>query len=135
MIDSSSYAKKIDFIISGPDKYINFAFGSIWDIQEGLTTPYIQGLKIAHKNNVKFGAAYYREGSGTEEDPYQIYTEEDLYQIRNARYAYFKLMNDIELDTYSNWPSIDNFYGVLDGDNHTITNLNIKNSFITNVTI
>lgn len=71
-------------------------------------------------------------GSGTEEDPYQIYTASDLANINS--YSYYKLMNDIDLFDYINannpaegWQPI-GFTGggtmkQLDGDGHLIKGL------------
>lgn len=71
-------------------------------------------------------------GSGTEEDPYQIYTASDLANINS--YSYYKLMNDIDLIDYINannpaegWQPI-GFTGggtmkQLDGDGHLIKGL------------
>ena len=71
-------------------------------------------------------------GSGTEEDPYQIYTASDLANINS--YSYYKLMNDIDLTDYINannpaegWQPI-GFTGggtmkQLDGDGHLIKGL------------
>ena len=39
-------------------------------------------------------------GSGTEEDPYQVFTASDLANINSA--SYYKLMNDIDLTSYIN---------------------------------
>ena len=50
-------------------------------------------------------------GSGTEDDPYRIYTAEDLQGVSN--HGYYKLMNDINLTSWINenspvegWPAI-----------------------------
>lgn len=71
-------------------------------------------------------------GSGTEEDPYQIYTASDLANINS--YSYYKLMNDVDLTDYINannpaegWQPI-GFTGggtmkQLDGDGHLIKGL------------
>ena len=50
----------------------------------------------------------------------KLKTEEDLYQIRNSRYAYYKLAKDITLSKYVVWTPIPNFYGVIDGDGKKI---------------
>ena len=45
-------------------------------------------------------------GSGTLADPYQIYNADDMSDVRNylpATGEYFKMMNDIDLDAYSDW--------------------------------
>ena len=70
-------------------------------------------------------------GSGTEEDPYRIYTAEDLQGASNR--GYYKLMNDINLSSWINenspmegWPAIGRNSGevtYIDGDNHKVTGL------------
>ena len=88
-----------------------------------------------------FGSAVYGQpwaGSGTEGDPYLIYTAEDMQAIgADANYwdAHFKLMSDIDLGAYTGtsfniigyyegWGDPDNepFTGVFDGGGHTISN-------------
>lgn len=74
--------------------------------------------------NMSYTVAY--PGSGTEEDPYLIYTASDLANINGA--GYFKLMNDIDLSGI-NWTPIGRTSAVmtvLDGDGHTIKGLNVK---------
>ena len=78
-------------------------------------------------------------GSGTEEDPYRIYTAEDLQGASNR--GYYKLMNDIDLTSWINensptegWPAIGRNSGeatYIDGDNHKVTGLwiNTKENF------
>jgi hypothetical protein len=77
-------------------------------------------------------------GSGDANDPYQIWTAEDMQAIgADANYwdAYFKLMADIDLGAYTGTsfniigmyvgfldPNNRAFTGVFDGDGHTISN-------------
>lgn len=86
---------------------------------EGLTPSYYT------TTNVNF------PGSGTQEDPYRIYTAEDLQGA--AKQGYYKLMNDIDLTAWiaansptKGWVPIglnsgDGTY--IDGDNHKVTGL------------
>jgi hypothetical protein len=70
-------------------------------------------------------------GSGTKDDPYRIYTAEDLQGASN--HGYYKLMNDIDLTDWiiensptEGWPAIGRNSGeatYIDGDNHKITGL------------
>ena len=80
------------------------------------------------------------QGAGSLNEPYQIYTANDLYKLAdiinsgdsiatyNANTVYYKLMNDIDLSGYL-WNPIGNesypFKANFDGDNHTIRNINI----------
>ena len=77
-------------------------------------------------------------GSGTEADPYQIATADQLNNVRKYLDKHFKLTADIDLASYENWEPIgafnlqaedesgylaNAFKGSFDGDNHTISNL------------
>ena len=71
-------------------------------------------------------------GSGTADDPYLIYTQEDLEDLRTGSSGkYYKLANDITLT--SDWWPIVSFYGTLDGDGHTISGLNVTGSSTPNL--
>lgn len=77
-------------------------------------------------------------GSGTEADPYQIATADQLNNVRKHLDKHFKLTADIDLASYENWEPIgafnlqaedesgylaNAFKGSFNGDNHTISNL------------
>ena len=82
--------------------------------------------------------AKYGGGSGTMEDPYQIWTAEQLNTIGidpNDLFMNFKLMADIDLAAYqdgsfhligyydASYRMVCSFWGVFDGNGHTISNL------------
>ena len=52
----------------------------------------------------------------------EIATEQDLKNIANDIYGNYRLKNDIKLSG-KEWTSIPEFYGTLDGNGHTISNL------------
>ena len=64
-------------------------------------------------------------GVGSTVEPYQIATAEQLDEVRAEPSAHYILMNDIDLGSVANWLPIPNFYGTLDGNNHTIINMKI----------
>ncbi|PID30787.1 MAG: hypothetical protein CR982_00885 [Candidatus Cloacimonadota bacterium] len=77
----------------------------------------------------------YSGGSGTEADPYQISTLNDLKILSETSEdwtKYFKQTDDIDASETQNWDNgkgfnpIGKFQGVYDGDNHNITGLYIK---------
>jgi len=75
----------------------------------------------------------YDQGSGTNEDPWLISNAEQLDSIRNNLSAHYRLIADIDLGDYladTPWVPIgdesNNFNGVLDGNNHTITGLTLS---------
>lgn len=84
-------------------------------------------------------AQFSGSGSGTENDPYLIFYADQLTQVRNflgKSGVYFKLMADIDLTDWieenspnQGWQPIgvssSKFQGIFDGNNHTISNLNI----------
>lgn len=94
------------------------------------------GSGYLYVDNVKFTKYLFASGSGTEADPYCISNASELNLIRNylgsaSSRTYFKLTADIDLTSFGNaWVPIGNntayFYGGLDGDNHTISNLRIQ---------
>ena len=79
-------------------------------------------------------------GNGTENDPYKIYNENQLYEVRNflnQEGVVFKLMKDIDLTNWiadnspnQGWEPIgvsgSSFMGIFYGNNHTIKGLNIR---------
>jgi len=70
------------------------------------------------------------EGSGTKEDPYIIYDEDELNAIRGKLDAHFKLANNIVLT--ETWVPIGRlsspFEGSLDGNNYTISGISVDHS-------
>ena len=71
-------------------------------------------------------------GSGTEMDPFLIYTQEDLAGIASGSSGkYYKLANDITLT--SDWVPIVSFSGTLDGGGYTISGLNVPGSSTPNL--
>ena len=89
---------------------------------EGMTPSYFSTIFVGYP------------GSGTEADPWRIYTAEDLQGASNR--GYYKLMNDIDLTSWINensptegWPAIGRNSGevtYIDGDNHKVTGLWIE---------
>lgn len=86
---------------------------------EGMTPSYLTSATVKYP------------GSGTEDDPYRIYTAEDLQGASNS--GYYNVMNDIDLTTWINenspktgWPAIGRNSTVatyINGDGHKITGL------------
>ncbi|MDD4547310.1 MAG: DUF5011 domain-containing protein, partial [Bacilli bacterium] len=122
------YATLIRSVQEGTNSvnYIGFDFISVWGIEYGKTTPYLQGLMIPDKNYLENINKYAGEGDGTVNNPYLIRTAEDLNNVRLSTGSYYKLMNDIDMSTSAyaaNFPTIELFNGVLDGNNKKIINL------------
>ena len=72
----------------------------------------------------------FTHGTGTEADPYQVWTAEDLDGVRDYLDAHFIQMADIDLSVYENWEPIGTsgtpFEGIYDGNGHKIDNLTIN---------
>lgn len=94
------------------------------------------GNGYLYLDNVKFTKYLFASGTGTEADPYLVSNASELDLIRNylgsaSSRTYFKLTADIDLTSFGNaWVPIGTntayFYGGLDGDNHTISNLRLQ---------
>ncbi len=99
----------------------------LWMIDEGHDYP-----RLAWENAsgaMIVAAAYSGEGTGTVDDPYLIYTAEELSVIRQTPCdwdKHFRLMADIDLSgfTYSE-AVIESFAGTFDGNGYTISHLTI----------
>lgn len=81
------------------------------------------------------GDGIFAGGSGTEEDPYQVATAEQLNAVRYHLDAHFVQTADIDLSEYDNWEPIgtkkgiasdEDFTGSYNGNNFTIENLTIS---------
>jgi len=109
-----------------PNTFVNWDFANIWMINKGVDYPVLIGQK-------------YGGGAGTAENPYLIYTPEDMNAIGSDGNDWdkcFKLMNDIDLNDYTGteFKTIGNgdkpFAGIFDGGKHTISNFTCVSSSI-----
>lgn len=90
----------------------------------------ISGGKVTNVqlNNTNWDEPLFWGGSGTSSDPYQIKTLRNLknmYTGEANKGIYYVMIDDIALSSEeaAAYVEINNFYGHLDGDNHTITGL------------
>ncbi len=97
---------------------------AIWSITEGDTYPWLsfQG-EAPSEVDVSSIITLISQGFNL------IYTRQDLENINNAPTEKYILMNDIDLDNVS-WTPLNQFEGIFEGNNYTISNLviNIPNS-------
>ena len=139
---SSSQITRIDFEYS----YINDNNKKIIDYDSTINNQYTFNLKKLNQMNqylqVKLTAVYYENGKfdsgyfcnseqtlcidycsgrGMVDDPYIISCKRHLENIKKNSSAVFKLDRDITLSTWTPIP----FNGVLDGDKHTISYMNV----------
>lgn len=84
-------------------------------------------LMIGIINNLS--AQGFGGGEGTEENPYVISTAEHLFNVRTSPNSFYKLQNDIDLESYQEgegWLPISAFGGCLDGQGFKVKNLKIN---------
>ncbi|MDW7668510.1 MAG: GLUG motif-containing protein, partial [Bacillota bacterium] len=118
--------------------FIEWDFDSIWTIKNGESYPYLQWQG---NENIPYTPSPFAGGSGTEADPYQVETADQLDEVRNFLDAHFIQIADIDLADYvteggifynsgEGWEPIGNssnkFQGFYDGDGYTISNLYIN---------
>ena len=97
------------------------------DIPEETPTPEIEVIYCSGDALTETFAA----GNGTEDNPYTICTVEQFYNIDNYSDKYFKLMADLDFgaEEFEELAVDNDFTGVFDGNNYTISNISyIKNS-------
>lgn len=108
----------------GKEQYIEFDTPITFDSSNVLKVMVWEGLDTSQPllecQTLRKGM----KGFGTEEQPYEIYTWEDLNALVFEPNACFKLMNDLNLDGEIREQLASkgvNFTGVFDGAGHTIT--------------
>lgn len=106
-----------------------------WTIDDGNDYPRLAWENQPGKPIAAIPLSDFLAGSGTEDDPYLIYTAEDLCLVGRAMCdwdKHFRLMVDIDLYAYKG-PEFDTigitssafpFAGVFDGNGHAIANFN-----------
>lgn len=109
-----------------------------------LNTEYL--LKIEYTYNLNDGngdvklniedriMTLFFSGAGTVENPYWIEEPKDFNHIIYQDSAYFILVNDIDFTGFEIEP-VDSFYGHLDGNGHTISNIDIIDDEVSSVSI
>jgi len=100
--------------------FTGFDFTNTWLVMEGVGFPRLQALFDM--------STLFSGGSGTQFDPYQVATANQLNNVRLLPAAYFKQTADIDLgvapfNTSSGWLPIPSFSGTYNGNGFTITNL------------
>ncbi|MCG9968826.1 hypothetical protein L9W92_12335 [Pelotomaculum terephthalicicum JT] len=101
--------------------YTGWDFTNTWAIDEGSSYPYLR--KFEKPVNVTIiNISDVPSGAGTSADPYIIATAQQLNNIRYDIYAFYKLGNDIDLNS-TTWTSIPDFHGNFDGNGYGIKNL------------
>ncbi len=141
-LDSTSYAKGKSWFTNSSNWNTSYK----WDFTNTFAIssyfndgyPYLLGFDYDAPNNMnEFWSDHYSMtwgGSGTQESPYQITSEEQLaglayYVNSNTKYSgdnYFELTTDLDMSEYW-WDPIgtnaNEFQGVFDGNGHTISGI------------
>lgn len=148
----SYFESKDSFSVAGGKLTVYYNDGSHEEID--LTQGVVSGFNIHNVGKQTLTVTYnrrtctfeieviaykFKSGSGTESNPYLISTKGQLDNVRNYLGSHFKLANDIEFSNtdfapggmfYNNgagWiPIKSTFTGVLDGNGHSIYNLQIN---------
>lgn len=128
------------YIYVGDKEYTATALGNSWSVTVDPLQAGTQ-IRVFAKSETKaksYSATSYvtYPGTGTVEDPYQVYSVEDLVGMNGN--SYYKLMNDLDLTSWisknsplKGWVPLGRNSSVasnFDGDNHTISGLWISNS-------
>ena len=112
--------------------YTNWDFNTVWEIEEGVTLPYLKGMaKPTGVNKTSYTYTEW-EGAGTQESPYLVKTPEQLNAINYSLSTHYKLTNDINMQdkTFEIIAKTQStaFTGTFDGDGHKISNLKIESA-------
>jgi hypothetical protein len=116
--------------------FIGWGKDPIWTIDEGKDYPRLAWEQVS---GAIITTAFYGGGSGTVEDPYQIWTALELQAVGaepSTRDKHFKLMTDIDLSAFDGkrGPTFNSigagyktpFKGVFDGNGHRISHVTIR---------
>ena len=122
--------------------YYGYDFGTVWEIQEGVSYPYFKGMDPILPGTLEDdGTVNVLAGAGTEINPYKIYDYDDLKYVGKYEYsldAYYKLMGNIDATrsfkencnadstVCKGFEPIGEFSGMFIGDNKIIAGLNIN---------
>jgi hypothetical protein len=120
---SATYGQPIRTLYEPSSKYVGFDFGSVWEMTQGSTIPYLRGVAIDDKNYIATIRKYNFAGEGLAGAPYLVSNFADFDQIRNNQHAYYKLTADIDLTGLAQLPDI--WYGGIDGNGHTVRNFSL----------
>lgn len=141
MIDVRDYCTNNEIIIKNYSKFIDqpqepaaYLDYFIDDSASNNTTITTDGTEeIIGKDDARLYIFIEFKGSGTSDDPYQIWKGYELTAIPDPLAAglYYKLMDDIDLTGVTYYPI--SVYGTFDGNNKSISNLSITkiaNTFV-----
>ena len=91
----------------------------------------IDNIRLNNDHSITFNLSMPEslKGMGTKNNPYEIYTPNDLRMIASGSAdTYYQLMNDLDLSTVS-FTALDHFSGILEGNGKLISNLSVTGDF------
>ena len=122
--------------------YYGYDFGTVWQIQEGVSYPYFKGMDPILPGTLEDdGTVNVLAGAGTAANPYQIHDYDDLKYIGKYEYRldlHYKVMGNINASfsaqencnadstVCKGFEPIGEFSGAFDGNNKVISGLNIN---------
>ena len=122
--------------------YYGYDFGTVWQIQEGVSYPYFKGMDPILPGTLEDdGTVNVLAGAGTAANPYQIHDYDDLKYIGKYEYRldqHYKVMGNINASfsaqencnadstVCKGFEPIGEFSGAFDGNNKVIAGLNIN---------
>lgn len=112
---------KLTVALLHKETFLNWDFENIWKIDEGKTRPYLwdgDGKKVV--------PVHIKKGTGTEDDPYVIKTEEDFRKIALERSGKYRLENDLDFGGEAPGTEGTLLTGGLDGNGHVISNFRVE---------
>ena len=117
--DINTYESVIDTYIGGDNN------------NDGFYLDYDEEGNLKYVNIIDKPIVFNLIGEGTTENPYQITTKEELFQVSLKQSAVFELKNNIDLTGYNQYMLSSNqnkFTGTFNGNNNTIIGMGIKGS-------
>ncbi len=119
-------ASRTDEQMKFADGYPGLDFYRTWELDFSASYPYPTLKDVPHPiSNDKQNVVEFSGGSGSVIDPFRIVTPDQLKNISKYPSANFIIMNDLDLADFPDFYIADSFYGILDGNNKTIMNLNL----------
>lgn len=103
--------------------YAGFDFETVWTFNENSEFSYPVLISNPHVIFSVESNSDFSGGRGTIIDPYIIKTTSELDNIRNYPFSHFVLGNDIIFDGGTNWTTIEEFWGSINGNGFDIINM------------
>lgn len=109
--------------------YSGWDFETVWDIEEGKSYPYFQGVERPEESYITKPVLV---GEGTEEEPFRITEISQLEKVKCFTNSWISLENDLDLEGRTWEPfgvgSTNTFAGHFLGNGHTISNFKLEST-------